>query len=1230
MRKRFTVILAMASAVALLAAPVSYAKQTHLFIEDLGSAGEVSFGNANGLALEGDGDLLVIDVNAKTVSRFNPDGTPDNFAALGTNVIDGKGGADLTPQNGFTFDGHPGTQQVAVDNSGTVTDGNIYVTQGEQAAGNLIDTFSASGEYLGQLTAAGATKFGTSGFPLSPCGVAVDGAGNLFAAGGYENKIHKFDPTANPPVNGDHVATFATSEPVCNLAAGAGPNAGSLFANTFFTSQGNSLLRLNATSGALEYVADPGEDRLVAVDPTSGHVFAVGDISDFGTREFAASSPSLISEFPSLANGIAVDGASGNVYLSQGGAGFSGRVQIFGPLVTVPDAVSEAAEITGDTSVRLHGSVNPDGEPLTECFFEYDTSAYGDSEAAGKEGEAAHGQTVPCEPAAGAIGADAVAVQADLAGLTPETQYHFRLVAKNANAALYPNDPNSAGRGTDQGFRTPGKPNIKAQWALDVVTRDATLRATINPENSPTTYRIEWGTSEAYGNATGEIAIDGGEADKTITFELGGLEPDTTYHWRTVASNGIGVTEGENLTFTTFAPFIPNADCPNQDRRYGASASLPDCRAYEMVSPVDKAGTDIFCANNGVELNRVGCWTQSTPAGDKLTYTAPRAFGDSPSAKTNNQYIATRTASGWSSHGINPPQGTTIFDPSLQTEELKNHFRGFTADLSTAWLVDYNLAPLAPGGREGFVNVYRRDNAIDGYKALSTVDPLFGSTSYEMSIKGFSEDGSRVFANVPRRLTTDAATHLKDQIYEISGGKPKLISLLPNGNANPDFSRIGSGDGQTVSRDVLLDTAVSEDGSRVFWTSAPTAEDNRPGRIYLHIDGKTTVAVSGSVDPGPDFRFWAATPDGETALFSGGAGEQLYRFDVATKTPTPIAGGTIGVAGASEDLSHVYFTSTEALVAGASAGQQNLYLADEGEIDFIAMLNPATADFSVAAVNPIHHFARVSADGSRLAFMSSRSLTDYDNADTVTAEPAAEVYLYDAEAEELHCASCNPSGSRPMAAEPRAPFSLNPSGQWAAAWIPTWPWSLNPLHPLSEDGNRLFFNSYDALLPRDTNGVQDVYQWEAPGSGDCEEADGDYFPQNGGCIALISSGQSPQMSEFAEASPDGESVFFTTASGFDPADPGLIDIYVARVGGGYPLIAPPNPCLGDACQGVPPAPHDPTPASAGFRGAGNVKPVKPRPGCPKGSKRRARRASKARCVSNQHKRKASANRRAKR
>jgi NHL repeat len=362
-----------------------------------------------------------------------------------------------------------------------------------------------------------------------------------------------------------------------------------------------------------------------------------------------------------------------------------------------------------------------------------------------------------------------------------------------------------------------------------------------------------------------------------------------------------------------------------------------------------------------------------------------------------------------------------------------------------------------------------------------------------------------------------------------------------------------------------------------------------------------TIGVSEGVEGKSHSRFWAAAKDGSAAIFTSGEG--LFEFDAEEGAAQPIAHEVLGVVGAGEDLSRIYFVSKEALTgegegegnsegAFAVAGKPNLYLyrAEEGgSFAFVGTLAAADVDLqrqSPVAIEPYRHIARVSADGESAAFMATARLSGYDNTDLASGKADGEVYHYSAANGQLECVSCNPSGGRPRG---RELVEGNGFGQgiWAAAYLPFIEGQLYASHVLSENGSRLLFQSYDSLVLADTNGKQDVYEWEAVGSGTCSKESA-AFSANGGCLSLISSGQSPQDSSLLDASPAGEDVFFTTGTSLLPIDPGSIDVYDARAGGGFPLPAPPQPpCEGEACQSPPAPPAEVTPSSSVFQGPGN-------------------------------------------
>jgi hypothetical protein len=298
--------------------------ETHPFLETFGSAAQPGFGNAEGLAVDqSSGDLLVIDSSAGTVSRYNPDGTPANFSALGTNMIDGKGTGDGTPQNGLSFGG-PEEAQIAVDNSGTETDGDIYVVQN---GARLVDVFASSGAYLGKIDQykQGPHAEGELAGLSEPYGVAVDPDGAVYVSD-FGPGIHKYVPSANPPVNTDSTANFSygAAGPV---AAGSGPSAGFIFADTYY-GYGGHLRKLDSSTGEEKYELASGVTT-VSVDPTSGHVYAAKGAE---LEEFDASGTGSASTVSTIGigtgQGVAIRGSSGNVYVSKvGGA----NISVFGP-----------------------------------------------------------------------------------------------------------------------------------------------------------------------------------------------------------------------------------------------------------------------------------------------------------------------------------------------------------------------------------------------------------------------------------------------------------------------------------------------------------------------------------------------------------------------------------------------------------------------------------------------------------------------------------------------------------------------------------------------------------------------------------------------------------------------------------------------------------------------------------------------------------------------------------
>jgi hypothetical protein len=753
-------------------------------------------------------------------------------------------------------------------------------------------------------------------------------------------------------------------------------------------------------------------------------------------------------------------------------------------------------------------------------------------------------------------------------------------------------------------------PVIVSQFATAVGTAGATVKAAINPRFwADTAFRVEYGLEDC-GSSVCQVKPAGSPltlTDQVVNAPLnttgvfiGGLAPDTTYHYRFVAeSSGGGPVVGPDRTFTT-AP-LPAAQpaCPNDAFRTGAASFLPDCRAYEMVSPVDKNGADISVLFNS--LNQPAQLNQVAPDGETLTYSAYRAFGEIESAPYASQYLAARGSEGWSSKGISPQRrGPSIYN----TQGLDSEYKGFSVDLCSGWLLHDTDNSLAAGWIEGWANVYRRDLCAGGFEHLAPPsEPSLGDVEdFRPEVQGFSADGSKVLIAAKGKLTADAGT--AKQLYEVDGAVTRLVCVLPSGLASKSACSAGTPAPAPDDRAGNVQHAISEDGAAIYWTAAA----NGPGKLYVRVDHATTTLVGAG-----NASFWGATAaDGSFAIYS--EGEELARFELATKSSESIATGFKGMLAVSENADVAYFASKDELAPGGEPGALNLYRYEAGgspEITFLAALSELDlkGEYTPVASLPIRHLAQGTPDGGALAFISRGSLTGYDNADAASGEPAAEVFLYRAAEDSLVCVSCNPTGARP-------------NGQalgdiLAAAQIPTAENQLSFPQVLSDDGSRLFFESNDPLASRDTNGRQDVYEWEATGAGNCTESAPGYRPLREGCVNLISTGESPQGSELITASADGRDVFFKTESSLVPQDPGLVDIYDARAGGGYPPPAsPPDPCLGEACQNPLGAAEFPTPASQAYAGPGNQR------YCPKG-KHRVKRKGKVRCVKNKKKAKGS-------
>lgn len=646
------------------------------------------------------------------------------------------------------------------------------------------------------------------------------------------------------------------------------------------------------------------------------------------------------------------------------------------------------------------------------------------------------------------------------------------------------------------------------------------------------------------------------------------------------------------LTPAVFSASALAGSCPNEQiRSQGYARRLPDCRAYEQVTPVDKGGTNPTGAPDSVQASRVG---------DAITFVVPSNMPGGEGAATTPLFLANRKSEGWSSRGLLLP---------VELGRRSSWVFGWSEDLSQVALADEKEEGAATA------NLYLRHIMSDSRSIAGEVEAGSGRPV----VAGFSEDGSDMIFESSVQLLPNAAPG-KTNLYEWNAATERLslAGVLPGPGevAPPGGSFAGPYAWLTGNRSeggamaiYYTQNTISRDGARVFFGASET------GQLYLREHGESTIAVPGG-------HFDAATPDGAKVVVDDGS--TLSEYDVVRKVATPITPANSevqGTLGMSEDGSYVYFAAN-AMLPGSGAtsvgdceglnnenGHCNLYLWHSGKVDFVALLSNGAGDardwIPTPTPNPNgggteEKASRVTPDGKTVLFRSTQQLTSYDNTPSDFAcgnregapAPCAELYRYDAESGRLTCISCDPTGAAPVGEADLQSIvpSFTGQRQYATPFL---------TRNLSASGHQIFFETSDALVPGDTNGQLDVYEWESEGVGACQRSSESFNESSGGCLYLISTGRSFAPSYFADASANGESVFFFTDQPLVGQDEDqLVDIYDARVNGGIAAqsLSPPAPCGGESCHGTLGSPPlFAAPSSTTFSGAGNLTPPVSRP-----------------------------------
>lgn len=303
-----------------------------------------------------------------------------------------------------------------------------------------------------------------------------------------------------------------------------------------WTQQGPKLLASGETGagelGRAVALSGAGDEALLAAPNDSSHAGAVWRFARTGeewtqSERIAVGGLSGLGEF---GRGLALSADASTALVGEPLGGGSVRAFLES---SMPALVSGPASAIERTSATLGATVDPNGEEVTSCRFEYGTTA-------------AYGASVPCGSPPGS-GTSPVAAAAAITGLTPGTTYHFRIVATNASGTNVGEDATL--------FTLPEPPTVVTGAASAVTTVSVKLNGTVDPNRGKvTSCEFEYGTTTSYGASVPcGVLPPQNEAVQPESATIGGLTEGATYHFRIVATSAGGTSFGSDREFTALS-----------------------------------------------------------------------------------------------------------------------------------------------------------------------------------------------------------------------------------------------------------------------------------------------------------------------------------------------------------------------------------------------------------------------------------------------------------------------------------------------------------------------------------------------------------------------------------------------------------------------------------------------------------------------------------------------------
>jgi hypothetical protein len=807
-------------------------------------------------------------------------------------------------------------------------------------------------------------------------------------------------------------------------------------------------------------------------------------------------------------------------------------------------------------------------------------------------------------------------VSSDIVGTVPGNTYHYRVVASNPLGTTY---------GEDVTFEAPQIPAIVSQSVSNLTATSVDLNASINPHNSDTTYRFDYGTTPAYGQSAPIPAgtLTAATTAQPVTVHLSDLTPHTVYHFQVVATNEFGTSESGDLSFNFYPP-----SCPNQSVRQETNAdSLPDCRAYELVSPEDAGTAAIF--------------TGPTPQSPTATSPSRLSFaggigaipgvGDPANAKAD-LYMSTRTTTGWKTRYIGLPatmaqwSGGPPWNVIERNEYYAMAFEGVLTDPSMSHIGIWDR-----GYYYCNTNDYATcqvDGAEEGYFGLPDVPKGHSDAPYVVN----STTGAIVdrwptnVATIPYGEKfvghTDASADMTHFIFTsnipfvpggvpgssppgqaIPGGNPG--SMYDNDTANGTLSVVSLNEKAEPIQAMPVETSnngshilMTVGGARQFGTFAKTSG---PGQLFMRVNDATTYDIAA----GHSVQYVDMTPDGSKVYFTSGedltydgsdtdSSRDLYMWSETSNSPnhiTLISKGNDGTSGNSDScnaswttkcgvgiITFAGFTTSEVNYdrqytdqvggAGGAPEYEDIVAPGNGDIYFLSP-EQLDGDFGVPNAENLYVYRN-----GKLQFVTaltpetpSCAYNQGGGACSATDVARMEITPND---EHMAFLTASQVTDYDNAGHPEIYLYTPASGDLRCTSClpngdpPTK--DVTASHDgrfLANDG-RTFFNTDEALVLQDTNQATDVYEYV------------DGRPQ------LITGGTATSNNTFGltttfsyvgliGVSADGTDVYFSTTDTLVGQDRNGDNnkIYDARTGGGFPFVAPPPGCAAaDECHGA--------------------------------------------------------------